>query len=190
MATKNGIAAAVLVAGVAMGPACSPVEDESSRDVECGPDPIHALVDDSEMRALSEGPPAEFTSLWLTWNRCMAERGNIESQMTLGIVYRDGSDGPPQNYSEAAAWFRRAAEQAHPMGQFNLERLHEDGRGVSKDFVQAHMWYNLAASGSPWSSDLRGMAFAKRDEVESLMTSAQVAEAQKMATEWYSKEIP
>jgi hypothetical protein len=50
-----------------------------------------------------------------------------------------------------------------------------------QDYVQAHMWYNLAAAGS--ADQLRDQAAQFRDELAAKMTPAQIAEAQKMARE-------
>ncbi len=60
------------------------------------------------------------------------------------------------------------------------------GQGVAPDFVQAHMWCNLAASRLP-SGDERDETVKNRDIVEKHMTPAQVAEAQKLAREWRPK---
>ena len=55
------------------------------------------------------------------------------------------------------------------------------GRGVQKDYVQAHMWLNIAAVGIPKWAELR-------ESVEKLMTRAQIAEAQRLAREWKPKK--
>ncbi len=61
--------------------------------------------------------------------------------------------------------------------------MYGDGQGVPQDYVQAHMWYNLSAAGSPPSED-RDSAAENRDIVAELMTSAQIAEAQRRAGKW------
>jgi TPR repeat protein len=56
--------------------------------------------------------------------------------------------------------------------------LYEKGQGVSADEAQALMWYNLAAiQGEP-------QARSARDRITVWMTSAQVAEAQRLAREF------
>ena len=59
--------------------------------------------------------------------------------------------------------------------------MYERGQGAPQDYVQAHMWFNLAAA--------RGNADAarKRDLVAAKMTPAQIAEAQKLVREWKPK---
>jgi TPR repeat protein len=48
--------------------------------------------------------------------RKMAEQGDAEAQFTLGQMY-DSGDGVAQNYKQAAAWYRKAAEQGNDSAQ-------------------------------------------------------------------------
>ncbi len=57
---------------------------------------------------------------------------------------------------------------------------------VTQDNVQAHMWFNLAVSRAP-PGEGRNAAVQVRDIVETGMTPAQMAEAQKLAREWRPK---
>ncbi|MFQ5564708.1 MAG: sel1 repeat family protein, partial [Parvularculaceae bacterium] len=59
------------------------------------------------------------------------------------------------------------------------------GRGVPQDFVEAHKWFNLAASRA--SGDIRETAAKNRDIMAAKMTPEQIAEAQKQAREWVRK---
>ena len=59
------------------------------------------------------------------------------------------------------------------------------GQGVPQDYVQAHMWMNLAASRAR-GSDQKTYADA-RDALARIMTPAQIAEAQRRAREWKPK---
>jgi hypothetical protein len=52
--------------------------------------------------------------------------------------------------------------------------------GVPQDYVQAHMWLNLAAA----HDDEVKLATVARDELAAKMTPDQIAEAQRMAREW------
>ena len=62
----------------------------------------------------------------------------------LGVLYRDGL-GVPQDYIEAVAWFRRAANQGHAGAQNNLGIAYERGEGVAQDYAEAVGWYQRAA---------------------------------------------
>ena len=55
----------------------------------------------------------------LTDIRKAAEQGNIDASNNLGVMYLTGK-GVPQDYTEAAKWFRMAAEQGDGRAQFNL----------------------------------------------------------------------
>lgn len=57
------------------------------------------------------------------------------------------------------------------------------GDGVPKDYVQAHMWFNTAASRASDAEVRKEMAMF-RDHVAAKMTPAQIAKAQRLAREW------
>ena len=87
----------------------------------------------------------------------------------------------PQDYAEALRWYRLAAAQGVANAQTSLGFMYALGQGVPQDYVQAHMWFNLAeAQGS--RNAVKG-----RDMAANEMTSAQIAEAQRMAREWMEK---
>jgi uncharacterized protein len=116
--------------------------------------------------------------------RLAAEQGNAHAQDTLGFVYLDGV-GAQQDYAEAAKWFRMAADQGNIDAQFNLGGMYELGNGVPQDYVLAHMWFELGASQGTGQ-----YAIESRERVEKQMTSAQIAEARKLAREWKPKPKP
>jgi len=61
--------------------------------------------------------------------------------------------------------------------------MYETGRGVRRRFyVQAHMWYNLAASRE--TGEQRESAVEARDRVAGQMLPHEIAEAQRLAREW------
>ena len=84
-------------------------------------------------------------------------------------------------------WYRLAAEQGSTQAQDHLGTMYAMGVGVPQDYVQAHMWFNLAGASLPASDSRRRGAAANRDAVESKMTRAQIAEARQRAREWMPK---
>ena len=68
------------------------------------------------------------------------------------------------------------------VAQFSLGVMYSKGRGVPQDYVQAHMWDNLAAA-----QDIED-ARKGRDKLAEHMTPAQIAEAQRLAREWKPKQ--
>jgi TPR repeat protein len=53
--------------------------------------------------------------------------------------------GVTQNYSEAAKWYRLAADQGYPQAQYNLGLLYNQGNGVAKDNNEAKKWWQKAS---------------------------------------------
>jgi hypothetical protein len=101
-------------------------------------------------------------------------------------MYRVGR-GVRQDYAQAVAWFRKAANQGNLFAQADLGEMYRDGQGVPQDFVRAHMWFNLVALGASDAS-FRDQAVRDRNELAGKMTPAQIAEAQRLASGWASKK--
>ena len=64
----------------------------------------------------------------------------------------------------------------------SLGASYADGRGVVQDYVQTYMWHTLAAS--RLTGDEREISVKARDGLANVMTSDQIAEAQRLAREW------
>ena len=95
---------------------------------------------------------------------------------SLGQMYEEGR-GVKQDYSLAAAWYRKAAEHVPDLGgagqgRNNLGLLYMQGLGVPRDFVRAYMWILLAGT----EGNLR--------QAKTKMTSSQVFQAEQMAKNW------
>jgi TPR repeat protein len=85
---------------------------------------------------------------------------------------------------ECGRWLNNRAENSHQ--PFRRGIMYANGQGVPQDYVQAHMWFNLAASRS--SVELGIVEAVKnRGEIAEMMTPAQIAEAQRLAREWKPK---
>ena len=90
------------------------------------------------------------------------------------------SVSPQSDISASAVQeLRKRAVQGNAKAQFYLGMLYDLGRGVPQDYVHSYMWYSFAAA--HFTGDEQKIAADNRDEVERRMTSAQVAEAQKLA---------
>ena len=85
---------------------------------------------------------------------------------------------------KAVAQWQQAANAGDGRAMLELGRLYLQGLGVIQDYVEAHKWFNLAAS--------RGVAEAldARDTLAAKMTPAQVATAQERAAAWQSGGTP
>jgi hypothetical protein len=115
------------------------------------------------------------------------------------LTRRDSTSGPstsaPSGYARAAyergnyataLWlFRRQAERGDADAQNNLATMYRAGQGVPQDYVQAYVWFTLAATRFPASeAEKRDKAIKDREEVAAKLTAEQVAEAQRLAHEW------
>ena len=106
----------------------------------------------------------------------MAEQGNVNAQVAIGLMYETG-EGVVQDYKQAFKWCMKAAEQGIHLAQYSLGSMHGNGIGVVQDYVRGYMWFNLAAANGyedGWEA---------RDSISKVMTSDQIAEAQRMASE-------
>ena len=111
----------------------------------------------------------------------LAERGDPVAQAYLGFMFETGR-GVPQNFSEAAMWYRRAAEQGNGAAQYSLGLLYDKGYGVPRDQVEAHRWLNLATSvASPRDRERRERV---RDAIASKMSREEIALARTRALQW------
>jgi len=76
----------------------------------------------------------------------LADRGDPRSQVFLGLLYYEaGTSGATRNDSEAATWFRKAAEQGSADGQSMLATMYLAGRGVPPSYTEAAKWFRKAA---------------------------------------------
>lgn len=92
-------------------------------------------------RSLAEADLQDPAVLRETWHP-LAERGHAGAQFNLGVIYECGK-GVPQDFAEAAQWYRKAAEQGHAGAQFNLGVMYANGKGVPQDDVQAWAWASI-----------------------------------------------
>ncbi len=112
----------------------------------------------------------------------LAEMGHAGAQFNLGIMYNNGF-GVVQDDKRAAGWFTLAAEQGDANAQWTLGMMYANGKeGVIKDYVYAHMWFNVVASNRSES------AGELRDLVAKRMSPAEISAAQDLARECIRKK--
>ena len=75
----------------------------------------------------------------------LAHSGNADAQLELGFLYAKGI-GLPQSYSNAAAWYGKAADQGVLNAQYNLGVMYFKGEGVDQDYALALTCFEKAAS--------------------------------------------
>ena len=124
-----------------------------------------------------EGVPKDDSEA-IRWYRLAAENGNTEAQINLGKMYVDG-EGIPKDDSEAIRWFRLAAENGNTDAPYYLGVMFDKAEGIPTDYIQAYAWLNIAAA--------KGSKEAKtyRKNIVENMSSADIAEAQKLSREYW-----
>ena len=115
-----------------------------------------------------------------TWYKKAADQGHALAQFSLGWMYNKGQ-GTPQDYQQAVKWFKKASEKGVAVAQFKLGGMYFLGNGVPKDFVLAYMWTNIAAASGDED------AIKVRDLLQRQLTSAQIAEGQRLSRECVAK---
>jgi hypothetical protein len=81
----------------------------------------------------------------------LAEAGNADAQIMLGIMYENGL-GVPRNDSVAVTWYCKAADQGQANAQCNLGYMYYNGRGITRDYGAAATWFCKAAEQGHTSS--------------------------------------
>ena len=76
--------------------------------------------------------------------RGIANSGNADAQLLVGIMYHMGIAGE-EHQSDAAYYFRMAAEQGLASAQTNLGKCYLAGDGVPEDDKKAFEWFEKAA---------------------------------------------
>lgn len=111
----------------------------------------------------------------------LAEAGDAEAQVLVGLMYKIGG-GVPQDFAEAAKWLRRSAEQGESAAQGILGMMYVKAQGVPRDLVKAHLCFNVA--GAQGQED----GFSARDATEQMMSQDEITRARRMASECAEKD--
>ena len=84
------------------------------------------------------------------------------------------------DYATALKEWRPQAEQGISSAYINLGILYAEGKGVLKDPITAHMWYNIGSANAS-NGMASTLAPVYRNNIERIMTREQIAEATKRA---------
>jgi TPR repeat protein len=119
------------------------------------------------------------------WYRKAAGQGHADARFGLGLLYEQGGIGLGRNEAEAARWFQVAAEAGHLDALVKLGAMRAEGRGVARDDVLAHMWFNLAATrGTGLEAEV---AETQREMAAYRLSSAEIGKAQRLAQKWLER---
>jgi hypothetical protein len=142
------------------------------------------VADEAQIEAPKDGPAGDdqasdlMTTLWsytapigdgisAVWDSLTppAQTGLGTIDALIGDAYYYGH-GVSRDYTEAARWYRRAAENSNAMAQSTLGDIYYYGRGVPQDFLEAAQWWQRAADQGVAVAQLNlGVMYANGDGV-------------------------
>jgi TPR repeat protein len=111
------------------------------------------------------------------WTK-LAEAGDADAQLSIGLSYANGS-GVPKDAAKALGWFQKAAIQGHSRAQFFFGQVLATGDGISTDSAEGAKWYQKAAE--------QGEADAQFSLAELYKIGDGVPQDAAKADEWYHK---
>jgi TPR repeat protein len=94
---------------------------------------------------LCRAPALKSHDEWLSRLQVRANVGNADAEVNLGDAYSNGLMGLVKDFERASEFYRLAATRGHAVGQAQLGRCYEFGRGVEIDEKTAAQWYRRAA---------------------------------------------
>ncbi len=115
------------------------------------------------------------------WYRKAADQNNIDGELHLAALFRDGGKGFPRDIEQAAVWYRKAAEQGDVGAQGTLGVLYSMGQGVPRDDVEAYFWFDLAASEKGPNQE---KYVANRQTIGTLITADELADVEDRVAAW------
>lgn len=126
--------------------------------------------------------------------RIAAESGEAPAQFNLGVLYDsrldDNGYAIEGDRAEAIKWMLAAAEQGLPRAQSRLAELYATGPSAPGNYVNACVWFLLAATTSRGIH--RHQARSAYERIAASLTPPQLTEAKRLAGLWQalSRETP
>lgn len=127
---------------------------------------------DAGNEAYERGDYATAFKLWLA----QANDGDSSAQYNVGVMYQLGQ-GVQKDMSEAAHWYRLAAERGVREARVDLGTMYANGTGVTQNVIVAYILFDLAMTQG--STDSK----TYRETLLKFMTPAQLAEAKRLAAD-------
>lgn len=116
------------------------------------------------------------------WMIKAAESGDADAQYWVGDSYRRGVDGYELDYKKAWQWSESSMRKGDSGGMYSLGAMNHAGEGRVKSYVDAHMWYTLAALYAD-----KGTRHTYKNEVEiveKLLSLSEVKQSLDQARSW------
>lgn len=127
----------------------------------------------------------------LQWLRRAGQGGSGDAQRVLALKFFNGYD-VAVDYDEALRWAQLLAQSGDFSGQMMLASMYANGEGGPRNLIQSYAWYDIAASTAQQSEDEISMQNAEqaadaREKTAALLMQGELAEAQKIASDWWLK---
>ncbi len=110
------------------------------------------------------------------WMTKAANQGDVNSQYNLAVMY--GGKGIKEDPAKSSHWMRKAAEQGHKYALNNLAFMHQEGKGVAKDLVLAHMMYGISYR----EGNIAGLKSQKK--IAEKMSKTQIKKSTELIKKW------
>tara|TARA_B100000405_G_scaffold123301_1_gene86284 strand:+ start:179 stop:865 length:687 start_codon:yes stop_codon:yes gene_type:complete len=91
---------------------------------------------------IQSSAPAEKPKREASKSPSMSSDGGVDAHQRGMLHYRGNT--VPKSLSEAAKWFRIAADNGHAGAQYNLGIMAFLGQGMTKDYTKAAKWFRMA----------------------------------------------
>lgn len=118
------------------------------------------------------------------WYKKAAEKKDVDAELRLAQLYRDGGKDFHRDMIQAAAWYRKAAEQGDASAQGTLGVLYSIGQGVAQDYIEAYFWLDLA---SAVKGPKQEQYAANRQMAGIHITAGEQAGAKQRAAKWLAE---
>jgi len=92
--------------------------------------------------------------------RDSAEKGDLNAQARLGVMYYWG-EGAPMDWEQAQIWLRKASERGSADAQAKLGAMCFLGQGGPRNLEESIKWFRMAAQqGEPYAQGCMGVMYA------------------------------
>ncbi len=99
-----------------------------------------------------------------------AKTGDPTAQTAVGLIYYQGSNGVPQDYTRALYWLRKAADQGVYCAQTTVSEMFTLGQGTPRDELLARFYGEKAAAQKRDWERAQDRTEARRNSANSALT--------------------
>lgn len=111
--------------------------------------------------------------------KARAAKGDTAATRQLADMYYAGLGGVPQDFREAARWYKKLAKLGDARAQTSLGLMYARGYGVEKNLQLAHRYWSFAAAqNDPGAQFNLGLSYSRGDGV---------TQDFERAAQWYTK---